>query len=255
MKRIRIVKLVLYITCTLVIICSFGYVWSGVGDGVVAFDTDLYLRYQLRLWMHEVPDHFITFNQINMNNEFDFENFRLREKPADEQYQHYSYSFELSNGLELTLQVNHADHFTYEHETIELPESVEDVRDFQATSECRHVRIGDIEYSYVKDSSTGEYKLHGVTMVIDGIQFTWYITDSRYPDEIDFQNVPNSFVERLLHASTATQARDEFAASIRGKHPSQAHRQVLRWGIPAFVVIGLGAFGIIYRRRRKLTSK
>ena len=86
-------------------------------------------------------------------------------------------------------------------------------------------------------------------MVINDIQFEWYMDDWCY------SNDPNSFIERLLHADTAEDARDEFAASIRGKHPSQAHRQVLRWGIPAFVVIGLGAFGIIYRRRRKLTSK
>lgn len=253
MKRFRIVKIVLWVIVAVLFLNAIGYCWSIIRSSFVAIDTNSYVRYRLYTGTHNPPNHFITFDQVNIDDEFSFENFRLSEKVGQEKYHNYSYRLSLRNGFCLALKVRHVNHFTYEHETIDLPENVEDVRDFQATSECRHVRVGDIEYSYVKDSSTGEYILYGVTMVIDDIQFTWYMSDSRYPEKIDFPDDPDSFIERLLHASTATQARDEFAASIRSAQPSQLGWQVLFVGTPVLVVSGLVVLFIFQKKKREST--
>jgi len=233
-----------------VVVCflAFAFDLFGTGDGVAEFNTYLYLRYQLWLSTHKIPNHFVTFDQINMNNEFKFESFRL---PSNK-YRRYRYDFTLSNGFCLTLHVRHEGyHVTYDREVIDLPEGIDDVRDFSATAEQAVVRVNDIEYSFVQDMSTGKYKLYGVTTVIDGIQFKWYMNDSRYPDEVDFPDDPDSFIERLLHASTATQARDEFAAAIRSEKPSQLGWKILFFGTPVVVVGGVVAFFVIRKKKAK----
>ena len=157
----------------------------------------------------------------------------------------------MSNGERIDLRVNHSgyhDKLFSDKPVIERPTTMEDMRDMPS-NELAVIYIDDIQYVYLFNRE-GKATLYAVTFVIDEIQFRWtFNAVNEFPKEKD------TFIERLLHASTATEARDEFAAAIRGQHPSQVVRQVLMWGIPTFVVIGLGAFGIIYRRKCKRTSK
>ena len=224
---------------------------ADIAEDVIQFES--YWEYRWYLALSDVPDHLITFDQINLDGTFNFKQFRMAKETRKENFDNYTYDFTLDNGFGATLAVKYVYHYTHERTVIDLPEGVEDVRDFQATAECRDVRIDDIEYGFVKDGVTGEYTLYRVTMEIDNIQFSWYMNDPRYPSEIDFPNDSNSFMERLLHASTATQARDEFAAAIRGGRPSQLGWRILFVATPVVVVGGASALFVI--RKKKVKAK
>lgn len=221
---------------------------TDIAQDVIKYES--YGEYRRYLASSEAPDYLITFDQINFDGTLNFKRFRMAKETGKEKFENCTYDFTLNNGFDVTLEVKYVYHYTHERTVIDLPVGVEDVRDFQATAECRDVCIGDIEYSFVKDSSTGEYKIYSVRMKIDNIQFSWYLKDPRYPSEIDFPNDPDSFIERLLHASTATQARDEFAAAIRSKQPSHVGRKLLFFGTPVVIVSGVVSFFVVRKKKR-----
>lgn len=208
-----------------------------------------YREYRNYIKANDAPQQFVSFQKINFEKKLSFKSFLLADYSGE--YAYYDYSMYMSNGERIDLRVNHAgyhDKLFSDKPVIERPTTMEDMRDMPS-NELAVIYIDDIQYVYLFNRE-GKATLYAVTFVIDEIQFRWtFNAVNEFPKEKD------TFIERLLHASTATEARDEFAAAIRGQHPSQVVRQVLMWGIPAFVVIGLGAFGIIYRRKCKRTSK
>lgn len=241
----QMIKIVLCTICFLFLFYSIAAIWSKIGDGTAAFDTDLYVRYRLHLLLNEVPEHFVTFKQINVNNEFKFKHFRLRELPDRVHYDDYSYTFEISNGSEGHLYIQHDNPFSFD-EISTLPEGVEDIREISPQFEG-NIQVEDMIYTYTINPDTGRSHLYTITMEIDGVQyqFRWYKNSSDLPDE------DNTFVGKLLHARTATQARDEFAAAIRSERPSQFGWKILFFGTPVVVVGGVVAFFVIRKKRAK----
>ena len=244
MKTRRIITIALYVVATLAMIYFFIYAWTITCPGIAPFDTDFYSRYQLHLWTHDTPEHFITFDQININDEFGFGNFRL----SNSDYFRYKYELTVDDETSFNLYIRHAGHhtiFPYK-KVIDLPDGVEDLREFQATAENSYVRVGDIEYGYVRDSLTGEQVLYGVEMVIDGTQFELFMKDLYYSDN------PDSFIERLLHADTAEAARDEFAAHIQSKRKGDlaVGKLLLYWGVPTLIASGVVVFFVIRKKKR-----
>lgn len=204
-----------------------------------------YREYKNYIKENAVPQQFVSFQKINFEKELSFALFRLSDFSGE--YSHYDYSFCMRNGEIIQLGVNHAGHYVTAFSgmpIIDRPESMEDMRNLPI-NELARIYIDDIEYVYLFDQNK-QPALSSVTFFVDEIQFLWTFSSVK-----EWPERGNTFIERLLHASTATQARDEFAAAIRSEKPSQLGWKILFFGTPVVVVGGVVAFFVIRKKKAK----
>lgn len=206
-----------------------------------------YREYRRYIKSNAVPQQFVSFQKINFEKKLNFDWFRLADSSG--KYAYYDYAMCMSNGEKISLRVNHAgyhDTLFSDKPVIERPNLMEDMRDMPI-NELAVIYIDDIQYVYLFNHE-GMATLYSVTFVIDEIQFRWTFNDAN-----EFPNEKDTFIEGLLHASTATQARDEFAAAIRGGQPSQLGWRILFVATPIVVVGGMVVFFVI--RKKKVKAK
>jgi len=192
-----------------------------------------YARYLWCINTRQIRDDFVTFDQINVNGEFEFDCFYKTEAKGEHKWRSYHYEFHLDDGSSVSLNVSHSSQQEFDPTVAELPQNINDVRDFAASEDCTKVRVGDVTYRFVLQSTTGKYQLRAIEMFIDGTRYYWSLRDSQYPAD--------SLIERLLHADTAEAAHDEFAAHVENNRRGgfAVGRQMLCWSIPILVVGGV----------------
>ena len=208
-----------------------------------------YARYLWCINTRQIRDDFVTFDQININGEFEFDRFYKTEAKGEHKWRSYHYEFHLDDGSSVSLNVSHSSQMEFDPTVAELPQNINDVRDFAASEDCTEVRVGDITYRFVLQSTTGKYQLRAIVMFIDGTRYCWSLRDSQYPAD--------SLIERLLHADTAEAAHDEFAAHIQSKRKGNltVGKLLLYWGVPTLIVSGTVVFFIVHKKKRPKSQK
>lgn len=203
-----------------------------------------YARYLWCINTRQIRDDFVTFDQINVNGEFEFDRFYKTEAKGERKWRSYHYEFHLDDGSSVSLNVSHSSQMEFDPTVAELPQNINDVRDFAASEDCTEVRVGDITYRFVLQSTTGKYQLRAIVMFIDGTRYCWSLRDSQYPAD--------SLIERLLHADTAEDARDEFSAHIQSKRKGDltAGKLLLYWGVPTLIASGVVVCFVVRKKKR-----
>ena len=240
------------------ILCFWMIVLFTLSGALTVYATDAptdfleiksYARYLWCINTRQIRDDFVTFDQINVNGEFEFDRFYKTEAKGEHKWRSYHYEFHLDDGSSVSLNVSHSSQQKFDPTVAELPQNINDVRDFAASEDCTKVRVGDVTYRFVLQSTTGKYQLRAIEMFIDGTRYYWSLRDSQYPAD--------SLIERLLHADTAEAARDEFAAHIQSNRKGNltVGKLLLYWGVPTLIVSGTVVFFIVHKKKRPKSQK